>query len=237
MAAATTTPVIIPTIPSWADSKTRSAGIAAFANYLNALLKTYRAVGSFKLPEEQAKADRATANIDKITSQQVVENDWLRAFTHSSVADIKGNFEKMEIIGDKVLGDAFTDIMEQRFDEEFTEELGTDLDNLPTSALTSSSQLTVRMGLKDYLFYDVRINFTKKMDGDIFEMFAGALKKIANKYIARGVGNVMVENILITIFADEKIDVAKLKANPVARLNNIITANNLDRGVHQQQWF
>jgi len=197
-------------------------GLPAFGAYLRALLEKYNAGGA--APNDPVKMAKAAAILDKMTAPEVVATKWAQAFTHSSIPDIKGNFERREFIGDKVLGDAFSDIMDERFGDEFTEELGTDLNNFYMSA-DFQSKLTDTMGLMDYLYYDTRVTFDDKMRGDVFETFMGALKKIAG----RGAGYQMVENVLITIFASEIIDVSKIKSNPVARLNNIITANNLGR--------
>lgn len=124
------------------------------------------------------------------------------AFTHRSY-DPVNNFEILEFIGDARLSYVLTRYIRNRFPDVVSEEWLTRLKHTLVS-MKYFSDLTDRLGLHDLLITSVTVpqELSDATKDDLFESVFGAIAKVADDILGKGIGNHIAYNIIKTIFDD-----------------------------------
>ena len=158
--------------------------------------------------------------IDILTDMPVIEEYWVKCFTHSSI-DPVNNYEMFEYIGDKSLSYNFVKYAYGRFGSRLNEKNGTLLTITYMSKLYQSG-LSAKMGLPELLRYDPEVpDASIHMKEDLFEAFAGCLDIVGDNKLQLGVGSLLVYNLLLSLFKDTRIDIDDIKKDPRTILKEI----------------
>lgn len=145
------------------------------------------------ISEADKKSDQNTIGI--------IVNDanmqyWVIAFTHMSVdPNPSSNYEPFEILGDKVLGLNFTQIVQQAYRSVGKEAEPGRITELLSDIMNSKFQekLSEKWGLIKLLL--INAPTVKKTGSDVFEAFFGMLSYIGD-LMGRGVGYIWTFNVL-----------------------------------------
>ncbi len=123
------------------------------------------------------------------------------AFTHKSLTTSKEphlSYERLEFLGDSVLGAIMSDILYKRFEFKTEGELTRHRSNVVKRS--SLNQIAVKLGLNTMLISAPNANISNRIYGDIFEAFIGAL------YLDKGYRfsqHFIQEKIVDTLLSDE----------------------------------
>jgi len=161
----------------------------------NILIKS---IPSDVTPEERNKD---TKMIDIILDDINIQY-WAIAFTHKSVdPNSSSNYEPFEILGDKMLGLVFTQIVQQAYRQKGKEADPGRITELLSDIMNSKYQekLAEKWGLMNILL--VNAPHMKKTGSDVFEAFFGMLSYLGD-VIGRGIGYIWSYNVLAMMIAD-----------------------------------
>lgn len=135
-----------------------------------------------------------------------IKTYWSNAFTSPSISS-NGNYEKLEFVGDKMLGSAFSVYLLKTFPDEnegfYTEAVA--------QYLSSRKQFifTDILGLDKYLRIADGVDITAKIKTDLIESFCGALTFAADDAIAEGMGYLGIRKLIAYLFSlkDPRLDI------------------------------
>lgn len=154
-------------------------------------------------------ADQAT--LQKLLTEQAMKDYWIPAFTHSSVAPHPNNYESFEFKGDLYGYAVFADYLENRFCVSLTPAQG----NYFVNTYMTKHYLPIlsrKLGIDRLMRYNPLIGgLTQSIKEDVFESFMGALKKICDKYIVYGSGDVYLYNLIMYMFNDIPLSLDEVK--------------------------
>lgn len=169
-------------------------------------------------PEEKKKDAKM---IDIITDDTNIQY-WAIAFTHKSVdPNSSSNYEPFEILGDKMLGLIFTQIVQQAYREQGKEADPGRITELLSDIMNSKFQETLanKWGLISILL--INGPTMKKTGSDVFESFFGMLSYIGD-VIGRGIGYIWSYNVLSMMLSD--LDLVNYVINqPKVYINDVFT--------------
>jgi len=150
---------------------------------------------------------------------------WGVAFTHSSVdPNPSGNYEAYEILGDKVLGLVFTELVQYQYRLQGKEAEPGRITELLSDIMGSRYQdgLCVKWGLDKLL--QSNAPKVKKTNSDIFEAFFGMLMTIGN-IIHSGMGHIWSYNVLSYMLKDVNLVTYNVD-QPKVYINEVLTRYN-----------
>lgn len=163
-----------------------SFDIKAFQKFIYSTL-------SVIIPDPQARKNYVTRDPMLI---------WVDVFTHQTV-DIENNYEKLEILGDRVLETVFTDYMMSHFPQ-LDAAMMTELKSQYMSKMRQA-ELAKDLNFGQYIrVQDVEINV--HILEDVFEAFVGGLFRTSDSVAGRGQGYLNAYAFIEYIFKDVSID-------------------------------
>jgi len=162
--------------------------------------------------------------IAKILGPEAMDKYWIPAFTHLTAnPEYKKNYEIFEYIGDRFVHAAFT-----MYIEKLSQIRGVNLDPEERTLLLNDymsedfqAQKSEELGLVNFLIRSPDLELTKKIKGDVFESFFGALAVIAEELIYPGMSYVYTFNLMEKILQSVPIDFAKIQRPAVTQLKEI----------------
>jgi hypothetical protein len=194
-----------------------------FLLWVNKARPVIKNILTLSIPKEVSKEerDKYMESIDIITDD-VNMRYWLIAFTHRSIdPNTSFNYEPYEILGDKMLGLVFVELVQEAYRDVNQEAEPGRITELLGDIMDASYQgkLSQKWGLYDLL--ETNAPDVKKTGSDIFESFFGMLTYI-NNLRTRGLGYLWSYLVLKMLLSDINL-VTRIVFNPKVYINEVLT--------------
>lgn len=186
-------------------------------SFIKKLLKNKKVYG------EQIVIDRFITSITEPNKDGEDPMDiWIKAFTHSTYNPVE-NYESLETLGDSILKAAFVDWLVENFPKYSPK----DISNMNSYYMSKPFQhkLARKEGFEQYILI-IGINPSIHDLEDVFESFVGALYKVGNQFVGKGMGFIFATRYIGSIFdeirKDGNLDERVLKGPPKTQIKEFI---------------
>lgn len=182
--------------PSMAPDHTSETWIGELYIYLKALMTRIVPKGQEKL-------------VDILVNKTTIKEYWLDVFTSEFHNPNTGdNYETYEAVGDSVIKYVFYIYLYEKFGTTISKN---QLNDLKTRHLSTNWQsvLGEKMELDQWILIPKELAKNAKVREDLSEAFAGVVEIILNKYARRGLGQIVLLNMVNILFRDYDFDLGE----------------------------
>lgn len=166
---------------------------------------------------------------DPVKRQQYVDSKampiWAKAFTHETYS-LDNNYEELEYLGDAILKSVFPTYLKYRFPALKKNELS-EL-NIAYMSKMEQAALAHRMNLGPHVRTRGLAYTILNLETDVFESFIGALYEVSDN-INRGTGFLICYNMIVYLFKNVEIDMAKSKGSSITQVEQLFTRFELGK--------